>query len=59
MQEAFQETLIRTNVYQAKETQKQVYLCDFLLLEYLDSIWTNEIYRAHSKNLAQIVAREV
>ena len=45
MQEAFQETMLRSNVYQVKETQKQTYLCDFLLLEFLDSIWINEVYR--------------
>jgi len=45
LQEAFTETMLRENVFQAKETQKQPYLCDFLLLEFLDSMWINEIYR--------------
>jgi hypothetical protein len=59
MQEAFQETMLRSNVYQTKETQKQVYLCDFLLLEFLDSIWINEVYRKQRENLANLVRQEV
>lgn len=59
MQEAFQETMLRSNVYQTKETQKQVYLCDFLLLEFLDSIWINEVYRKQRENLANLVKQEV
>ena len=59
MQEAFQETMLRSNVYQAKETQKQTYLCDFLLLEFLDSIWINEVYRRQRENLANLVRQEV
>lgn len=55
MQEAFTETMLRSGVYQAKEAQKQPYICDFLLLEYLDSIWINEVYRPHSANLIQVV----
>jgi hypothetical protein len=55
MQEAFQETMLRSDVYQAKEVQKQPYLCDFLLLEYLDSIWINEVYRPHAAKLVQYV----
>jgi hypothetical protein len=45
LQEAFTETMLRENIFQVKETQKQPYLCDFLLLEFLDSMWINEIYR--------------
>lgn len=55
VQESFTETMLRNNIYQAKEVKKQPYLCDFLLLEYLDSIWMNEIYRAQRKNLVSIV----
>lgn len=47
--------MLRNDIYQAKEVKKQPYLCDFLLLEYLDSIWMNVIYRAHRKNLVSIV----
>jgi len=59
MQEAFQETMLRANVYQSKETQKQPYLCDFLMLEYLDSIWINQVYRSHRENLTNLVIQEV
>ena len=51
--------MLRSNVYQAKETQKQTYLCDFLLLEFLDSIWINEVYRRQRENLANLVRQEV
>lgn len=56
MQEAFQETMLRNDIYQAKETQRKPYLCDFLLLEYLDSIWINEVYRPHRLNLMRVLA---
>jgi F0F1-type ATP synthase alpha subunit len=59
MQEAFQETMLRANIYQAKETQKQPYLCDFLMLEFLDSIWINKVYRMHRENLTTMVMQEV
>lgn len=55
MQESFSETMLRSGVYKAKDVKKQPYLCDFLLLEYLDSIWINEVYRAHNKTLAQVL----
>jgi hypothetical protein len=29
------------------------------MLEFLDSIWINEIYRAHSANLINVVKHEV
>jgi hypothetical protein len=48
--------MLRNDIYQAKETQKKPYLCDFLLLEYLDSIWINEVYRPHRVNLMRVVA---
>jgi hypothetical protein len=59
MQDAFQETMLRNNIYQAKETQKQPFLCDFLLLEYLDSIWINEVYREHRLTLTRLLIDEV
>jgi hypothetical protein len=48
IQEAFSECMLINAVFQAKETLKQPFLCDFLLVEYLDSIWINEVYRGHS-----------
>ena len=59
MQESFTETMLRNNIYQQKEIKKQPFLCDFLMLEFLDSIWINEIYRAHSANLINVVKHEV
>ena len=51
--------MLRENVFQAKETQKQPYMCDFLLLEFLDSMWINEIYRNQRLNLWKIVKQEI
>jgi hypothetical protein len=59
MQEAFSETMLRSGVYKAKELQSQPYICDFLLLEFLDSIWINEVYRFQNRNLAVIVKEAV
>ena len=51
--------MLRENVFQAKETQKQPYMCDFLLLEFLDSMWIDEIYRNQRLNLWKIVKQEI
>lgn len=59
LQESFTETMLRENVFQVKETQKQPYLCDFLMLEFLDSMWINEIYRNQRLNLWKIVKQEI
>lgn len=56
VQEAFRECMIRNDVFQAKEINKQPYLTDFLLVEYLDSIWINEVYRSQSDNLIRVVS---
>ena len=34
-------------------------MCDFLLLEFLDSMWINEIYRNQRLNLWKIVKQEI
>ena len=44
MQAAFEQTILLNAVYQTRELKDQPYLCDFLLLELLDGIWTNEVY---------------
>lgn len=48
--------MIRNDVFQAKELNKLPYLTDFLLVEYLDSIWINEVYRSQSDNLIRVVS---
>ncbi len=51
--------MLRNGVYQARETQKEPYLCDFLMLEYLDSIWINYVYRSQRENLIHHIKNEV
>ena len=59
MQDAFKETILRRKVYQAHETNKKAYLSDFLMLEYLDSIWINEVYRGHREELTSHLILEI
>ena len=56
VQEAFRECMLRNDVFQARELNKQPYLTDFLLVEYLDSIWINEVYRSQRENLIRVVS---
>lgn len=39
--------------------QKYPYLCDFLLLELMDAIWIEEIYKPHKDNIIEIIKKEV
>ncbi|CDW75624.1 UNKNOWN [Stylonychia lemnae] len=59
VQESFGETVQRLGILQKETVKKSPYFCDFLLLELMDSIWINEIYRSQKEKLIEITKKEI
>jgi len=39
--------------------QKHPFITDFVLLELLDAVWINEIYKPHSRYIVEIAKKEI
>ena len=49
----------KESIIDSSKLNKYPYLGDFLLLEMMDAIWINEIYRPHQENIIDIIKKEI
>ena len=46
--------MLKESVVTQSELSKHPYLTDYLLLELLDAVWINEVYKPHMHALAEV-----
>ena len=51
--------MIKSRLFSQDQLNSKPYLCDFLLLEIIDSIWVNEVYKVHAFKLTEIAKAEI
>lgn len=51
--------MLKENVFTQPEVIKHPYISDYLLLEFLDAIWINEVYKPHMHTLVEVAKQEI
>lgn len=51
--------MLKENVLTKADITKHSYVSDYLLLEFLDAIWINEVYKPHMHTLVEVAKEEI
>jgi len=51
--------LLREQVITSEQVKKHPYFADLILLEFMDAIWINEIYRTQRNTIVEIAKKEI
>lgn len=51
--------MLKEGVFHQPEVAKHPYISDYLLLEFLDAIWINDVYKPHMHSLVEVAKQEI
>ena len=51
--------MLKEGVITSSDVTKHPYMSDYLLLELLDAIWINEVYKPHMHTLVEVAKQEI